>query len=351
MGQKLFQINKTNEGGYLKSDSQIVAGIAIIMMFFFHFFAYPDLQPTENCYYAPFKHLNTPVEEIIAPFGQLCVAIFAFNSGFIIAKLKQNYIHYKQNFIRGLKFLIGYWLVCLFFIVLSLTPFFYDIPDLKTLLLNLIGIDLSARANYMNVAHAWYVLYYITLLLLAPTLICIYSRTNLIQDIALYLLLVLVIPMLPLSIKSFLWPLSASIMGYMTFKYSLFVKCKNKLTKYINKPVCILLAAAFIFITFAMRHFLSQYNAWWRFDGIYSFLFIFSILLIIELIPSILKETLIFIGSIGMYLWFTHSIFAIGPTELKQILYVPYIPILIVAWGVLLCLIPSLAFNKIHFSR
>lgn len=49
-----------------------------------------------------------------------------------------------------------------------------------------------------------------------------------------------------------------------------------------------------------------------------------------------------------MYLWFTHSIFAIGPTELKQILYVPYIPILIVAWGVLLCLIPSLAFNKIH---
>lgn len=70
-------------GGYSRAESQLIAGIAIIMMFFFHFFAYPDLQPSNNSYFTIFTHLNTPIEQIIAPFGQLCVAIFAFNSGFI----------------------------------------------------------------------------------------------------------------------------------------------------------------------------------------------------------------------------------------------------------------------------
>lgn len=38
--------------GYTKEQSEFVAGIAVLMMFFYHFFAFPSLWPSEDCFYS-----------------------------------------------------------------------------------------------------------------------------------------------------------------------------------------------------------------------------------------------------------------------------------------------------------
>lgn len=325
----------------------MIAGIAVIMMFFFHFFAYPDLQPNNDCYYAPIKHLGVPLEQIIAPFGQLCVAIFAFNSGFIIAKRESEYKIEKRNFKRILKFLIGYWIICLLFLAIGISSQ-SKIPPLDIFISNLFGLKLSARADYINVAHGWYVTYYILLVALAPALIYLFKRTNLVYDLAIITLLILIIPNTHLQIKSIIWPINASLIGFIAYKYAIFDTLKKYISRFYNNTIPVVLSIIVLLIVFCLRHFASGYNAWWRFDGIYALLFISAVLSIINHIGSTARKTLCYIGSISMYLWFIHSIFAVGNDEIRQILYYPYLPILILVWGIALCIIPSLLIRKIH---
>lgn len=269
------------------------------------------------------------------------------NSGFIIAKQKSKYLSVIYNLARIFKFLIGYWIVCICFIFFA--PYLLlDFPDIHTLCLNFIGVHLSARVDYVNVAHGWYVAYYVILLLIAPFLIKYFEITNVTTDAITYIALIIGLPLLPLEIKNIIWPIVASVIGYMAFKYSLFVKLRLIVRQIAKKPVVLLLAMTVMLIVFCLRHFFSGYNVWWRFDGIYAFVYIAAIISIVEYVPNRLKSILVHIGSIGMFLWFTHSIFAIGPEEVKQVLYAPYYPILILAWGIILCWIPSLVLSKFH---
>lgn len=70
--------------GYSKEESLFISGMSIIMMYFYHLFAFPDLWPDERCFYSLYYYKGIPVEQLIAPFGQLCVGIFAFNTGYIL---------------------------------------------------------------------------------------------------------------------------------------------------------------------------------------------------------------------------------------------------------------------------
>lgn len=343
-----LNISLLNGGGYSKEESSIIAGMAIFMMFFFHFFAYPDLQPTANCYYAPIKHLGIPIEEIFAPLGQMCVAIFAFNTGFAICKFSNSYIDPKKILNRVLKFLTAYWLVCILFLLYGIIGN-KELPDTRTLIFNLLGFELSARATYINVCHAWYVSYYVILLVISPLLVLLLSRTNKYIDLLILISSILFVPQLPKWFLNTMWPLTSTISGYLVCKYDVFSYCKSML-KNRNKFFTCVMALTFLISCLLSRHFFRSYNAWFRLDGIYSFLFILSILLLIDFFPIKLKNALSYIGGLAMFLWFIHSIFAIGDIELRYVLYYPYFPLFITIWGILLSLPFAIICRKIHQS-
>ena len=163
------EIVKSTEG-YSRDEAKYVSGIAILMMFFHHFFAYPKFWPFERCFVSLFYYKGLPVEQIIAPFGQLCVGIFAFNSGYVLYKNSGKFSDYISVLPRLFKFLSSYWIVCVLFIIYGIFSY-RQLPDTLTFLENLFGVNVNADANYINVAHGWYVAYYSLLLLLSPLII------------------------------------------------------------------------------------------------------------------------------------------------------------------------------------
>lgn len=206
---------------YSKLDSMFVAGIALIMMFYYHFFAFPEFLPASNCYYAPIKHMGIPIQQIIAHFGQLCVGMFAFNTGYIIAKKPSAFSDYKHIFQRLCKFLAAYWIICILFLCYGII-FQVKLPSLGIFLQNLFGYNVSARADFVNVAHGWYVSYYIFLMLLTPIILKALQRSNWYIDASSYAIIILFLPTLPTKLLEVIWPLSASLAGSLTYKYSIF---------------------------------------------------------------------------------------------------------------------------------
>lgn len=69
---------------YGKTEAQMIAGVAIVMMLVHHFFGFADYRLDGNWVYEPIKIGGISLERIIASAGKLCVAIFAFSSGYAI---------------------------------------------------------------------------------------------------------------------------------------------------------------------------------------------------------------------------------------------------------------------------
>ena len=317
------------------------------MMFFYHFFAFPDLQP-ENCHYLVLGYYKgVPIEQIIAPFGQLCVALFAFNTGFVICKNYENYSKYSLVLKRLLKFLIAYWIICLLFILYGIIAG-KELPSIVMLLKNLVGRGLSARVSYINVAHAWYVSYYIVLMLFAPILSRMGKIINPILDLSIYIVFLVVIPYLPGSLLNIIWPISATVMGFLVCKYQFFYKIRS-LKMMNNSITAISISIILVILTVLFRHEFSYYNIWGRLDGMYSALFISAILLLYKVIPQYITKIIVWVGTMSMYLWFLHSIFVMNEA-LLTVLYFPYIPIIITIWGIILMAFPAFICKKMSGS-
>lgn len=321
----------------------IVAGIAVIMMYFYHFFAFPDLQPSHSSYWTLFVHLSTPIEQIVAPFGQLCVAIFAFNTGYAIGVTPNKFSSYKVVGTRLIKFLLGYWIVCLLFYTYAA---FFDVPfpDAKTLICNLFGFKLSARADFINVSHGWYVSYYIILLLMLPIIKTAGLHNRIVTLTVLYIVFVIGMPFLPSSVLIVLWPITSSLTGYLVCKYNILGALINIKTATMR----VILSFQFIIVAFCLRHFLSGCNAWGRLDGIYALLIISSVLMILPLMNKSLKQLLATVGALGVFYWFLHSCFVIPDNKMVNLLYMPYIPPLILVWGLLLMTLPAMGCKKLQ---
>ena len=334
--------------GYSKEESLFISGMSIIMMYFYHLFAFPDLWPDERCFYSLYYYKGIPVEQLIAPFGQLCVGIFAFNTGYILYKNSFEYLCYTSIFKRLFNFLIGYWIVCILFIIYGIVNSI-QLPGIRIFISNLFGLNTSARVDYINVAHGWYVSYYLFLLLVLPLIVYISTRGKYrYLDFLLYIIWVLIVPYVPIAIIKYTWPITSTITGLLVCKYGLFEKCKGYL-KLLRVWNTIGLSVGILFLTVFLRHFFSGYNAWGRLDGIYSFLTILSYLLIYPLLCRTIKKCFYLLGAMGLFLWFMHSIFVFD-SDLAAILYAPRYPILITLWGIILMIIPTIIVAKIHKS-
>ena len=148
-----------------KQESRLLQGIAVCLMVFHHLFAFPERIGVPFSSVLDFSSLH--IETLVSYFGRLCVAIFAFNSGYGMRKrvsdLNQYNIFagYKDIVYRLWNFAKRFWAIFIVFIGLGLFMGIYQWRPIQ-LLKSLFGLSYQYNAEW------WYIGEYIRLLALFP---------------------------------------------------------------------------------------------------------------------------------------------------------------------------------------
>ncbi|WP_418983752.1 acyltransferase family protein [Alistipes sp.] len=322
---------------YGKQEALFLNGIAILMMFWHHFFGYnPGRNEAIEFFTIPIGSVS--LEGVVAVFCKLCVAVFAFNTGYIIWKRANDYLCYRKIFLRLLRFLLSYWVVCLLFLVVG---YFigHKLPSLTTFGWNLIGLSLSQDSG-ICVIFGWYVFYYIVLILLSPGLLLFYKRTRIAVDLfslgVICLLFSRSIIALPFGSMQFLEPIIVSVVGIMTAKYQIFSRIDKVLG--FNKLPKIFFA---LIVLFFLRLGLVKSGVFYSIyvvDALLIVPFIYCMVSFFRLSCMLIKNVGMTLGLHSMYFWFLHSFFFIDNLSVQKFLYFPYIPTIILIWGMAIML-------------
>lgn len=341
---------KKSKHFYGKDEAKMISGIAILMMLTHHFFGFADYRLDGNYFYEPLKIAGISIERILASAGKLCVAMFAFMSGFALyLQSRRNWT--IQNAVKKLlNFLTSYWIVMLLFLVYGIV-INDSIPDISNLVLNMLGCEIGPHYPYVNCAFAWYVYYYVFLMVFSPLIIKLFSSNRFKLDLNILLGFIVIATLTDIYLNSIpyletcLKVLFASLVGYIVAKYNIFERIS---TRYANLNTIVLIGIlALLFGTRQCLLLLDLNN--YVFEAIFAgcAIFIFTSLLN-GLNFQILKKALMLVGVYSTYLWFLHGIFFTGSRPLQSILYAPRISILIILWGVIILMPVSFVCSKMH---
>lgn len=162
---------------FTREDTKAMKGLAIILMCMHHLWGFPDRQPIGdyaiNSPKLPFTVCGTDVFLAIGSFGKVCVAVFLFLAGYGLYK---QFSAGKLDLWQKIKsFYLSFWKV--FFIMIPIGFLFFSDQaqlteksvelynsfttfDLKTLIMNLLGLSFSYNAEW------WFVYAYVVSLFL-----------------------------------------------------------------------------------------------------------------------------------------------------------------------------------------
>lgn len=319
-------------------EAKLIAGIAVIMMMFHHFFGFPDYRTCSNDFIESFNIAGVSFERMLAAFGKLCVAIFAFSSGYVICKMQQNYKSVRMRFIRIEKFLLSYWVIFALFIIYGLI-IGDPIPTGKDFIFNLIGLNTGPHYIYVNVTFAWYVTFYIILVITSPLLLIIFTGKSLFRDIILFIIITYTFSFIPSNIwGSVLGPFPVSILGILVAKWDVFGWVDARISM---KPTWAMLGVIVLIALLRQSLILFDLNKLGNWvEGIFAAIFIFATINLFQNLKwKWIEKFFLFIGAYSMNLWFLHGIFFTGSRPLQTLLYYPKYPLLILIGGILM-LIP-----------
>lgn len=333
--------------------TEMIKGVAIILMLFHHFFAFPEWFVTGVSYIGIPLRANT-LEFVIGKFGHICVALFAFLTGYGLFFSYRSGNIVKKTFRRGTIFLLGYFLV-LFGVAIPINVALGKTSDLsfKFILMNMTAY------NHDLVPFAWYVWFYIALIVTLPFFYKAMSAHAfvtlpaflLLPGIANFFLAKVassdfwVCTAVNFAMQYFLW-VTCALSGLCFAKYKIFDIFEGAFEKlgqfkYFGAVVLMLILMYF-------RAYKSETLAnYFTFDCIYAPIFIFFATHILLLLPGVFGDFLKFMGKHSMNIWFLHSLFFFRTSELMKYAYAPRVSILIVMWVIILCLPISSALNYV----
>lgn len=347
-------------GGYGKTESQMIAGIAILLMIWHHLFSYPNwLIDGISVNSALGQYINYIVW-LIARIGNICIYIFAFQTGYSIYERSDLYDTLRKRGTRISSFLFSYWLVCICFWLIGWL-FNEKLPTPSIAILNMFGLEVGFYTDWINVCFAWYVLYYILLIAAYPILTRCF-RTKRTLHICLSTIGCLCIPLVlsHYGIAEYWTPFAASLIGIFTSKYRLFEFLNNALNKYSGKAwFCLLILGSVILVRIILLYIQSllYHNPLFAVlasvcEGLIAFAFIFAM---ISLMNSICKPWIFrifcFLGEISIYLWFLHSILFTGSRFLQPYIYFTREPIVIFLTTLLVFVPIAIMFKSFTKSR
>ena len=340
---------------YIDRDAtDIIKGVALIFMFIHHFFTIQSFY-IESIHY---DNLAGAAKLLSEPF-KICVPIFAFLTGYFYAFAKKKSIGYS------LKKSTDVWLTYFVFFLLLLIPAAvlgcWE-ASAKSFLLEAFGIHTSVMV------FCWYVIFYIISMLLLP-LYHLAAKRHILPAILLGLVLPMAVAVpvqefvsIPADdikgiINDFLKWFPCIAGGYIFGQYGLFDKVfvplfsKGIGSRILRTTICLVL----MIIAFMGRYYIpdihfniSVLTISFGMDFIYAPMFIFGLVGIIYMIPR--RKILLPLAVIGKYslgMWFVHCIFFNVCKEYTQpILFFPKNPILVLLWGIVICLAVSAAVTE-----
>lgn len=329
---------QNGEGYYGKAESQMIAGIAILLMIWHHLFSYPNwLIDGISVDSVLGKYVNYIVW-LTARIGNICIYIFAFQSGYSIYQRSDLYDTARKRVARIFSFLFSYWLVCIFFWVIGWL-FNEKLPTPSAAILNMFGLEVGFYTDWMNVCFAWYVLYYILLVAAYPILNrCFRAKSPLLVSLSAIGCLCVLLALSYYGVVGYWTPFAASLMGIFTSKYRLFEYLNNALNKYFKRIwFCLLILGAIILVRIMLLYisFHFYYNSLFAVfasvcEGLIAFALIFALIsLMNNICKPWLSRILCFFGGISMFLWFLHSILFTGSRFLQPYIYFSGEPIVI----------------------
>ena len=154
--------NQPNSFELTTEDTQMAKGLAILAMVALHLFCRLDNLPYQPLIFVG----STPLVYYLGLFGDMCVSIYCFCSGYAHYLLyKENHCIYKKRIpVKALRFLTNYWIIVLLFSGLGLV--FDDTNTIPGSLADFLGNFLLFHQSY-NGAW-WFVITYLILLLSSP---------------------------------------------------------------------------------------------------------------------------------------------------------------------------------------
>lgn len=295
---------------------------------------------------------NTPLVYYLALFGDMCVAMYCFCSGYgLMIGYKNNKENYfKKNLIRILKLYINSWII-LFIFVLILGPIIGQgdkYPgDLKTFILTFTAIDPAYNGAW------WFLTTYIILVLLSQYInkMVIKHNSLLIIGISFIIYFVGYIQRIMVPIVT-----DSEIINYILRQTALFgtsqlpyvigvifanKKIYSKIYNIFSKVKFNNILAISLILLMIILHGFIQTLFVAVFTGI-AFIVLFNL---IDK-PNWLNEGLRYISKHSTNMWLTHMFFYM--IYFKELVYAPKYPIFIFIWLVILCIITSYLINFIY---
>lgn len=334
-----------------KKQTDITKGVAILLMLLLHLFCTKE-------YIGLFDPIimigDTPLVYYFALFGDMCVAMYCFCSGYgLMIGYKNNKENYfKKNLIRILKLYINFWII-LFIFVLILGPIIGQgdkYPgDLKTFILTFIAIDPAYNGAW------WFLTTYIILVLLSRYINKMVIKYNSLFIIGISFIIYFVgyiqRTMVPIATDSEIINYilrQAALFGTSQLPYIVGVifahkKIYSKTYNIFNKVKFKNILAISLILLMIILHGFIQTLFVAVFTGI-AFIVLFNL---IDK-PKWLNEGLSYISKHSTNMWLTHMFFYM--IYFKELVYAPKYPILIFIWLVILCIITSYLINCIYKS-
>jgi surface polysaccharide O-acyltransferase-like enzyme len=328
---------------------KIIKGVAILFMLLLHLFCRKDV----NGLYETFPMVNgVPIVYYIGLFGDACVPMFCFASGYglFVSLLNEKESFLKKNLKRILKLLVNYWTVLIFFVIVgTLVGKNGIIP----------GSHIKFILNFFVISHSyngawWFVQTYIILVILAPYLFKVVKKYNsailLIVSGLIYFIAYIqrinhvidfgkVTAIITLANAIVLVGTSqfSFVVGAIFAKEKIFSKISNRLINISQKNLLCYIGIFLLVIV----HSLYESMIIAPITGI-LFICFFNL---INKSDSLLK-ILDYISTHSTNLWLTHMFFYM--TIFPGLTFAPRYPILIFCWLIILCLFSSYMINLIY---
>lgn len=335
-----------------KNKSKSLKFIAVILMVILHTFAFPDRIKEVEFISIYNINGNIPIEFYLARFGELCVGMFLFLSGYGL------YIQYKDNpnikniFKRILKLYINYWIVGVIFIPIGVYLGIYKL-NIKKLFFTITAL----KPNYNS--EWWFITLYIMLVLLYPIIIKYINKYN--KNKILIISFIINIIGLIGTKMTYIFGYSNLIvelltillggeflflLGIIVAKYSLFDKLNSKINR--SRTFYYLMTVFMIFISFVFIN-ISIIGEIAKLILIPIFIFVLS-----NIINE--KSILSYLGQHSTNIWLTHSFFCYY--LFQDLAFMPKYPLLVLIWICILSIACSFIINyilnfinKILFSK
>lgn len=321
--------------------SQIIKGIAIILMIMTHLFNDYWIQPENRRIH--WYIMGVDIEQQIAYAAGICVGLYAFCSGYAFWENKK-FQNAQYRLKKIVIFLLNYWIAYGVLILIGLAFSNNGLPTLPDFLSTLFGI-ISGPGIVPQ--FAWYVSFYIEILVVAPILIKFASR----KEWSMCFLVIIIgcramcffishtgLSSIP-TLEGFFQNLPTVYIGIFFAKYSVFERLYILMENIKGKNVTKIVISVFIITVCYGIQIIFPYIKGFKMEAYLAPVIIFYILYLRDLIPNLrlFDKFLFLLCGYSTNLWYLHCIPFWGGF-IQKLFYWPRLGGLILLWSILLLL-------------